>query len=181
MSRSLFAVLAIGLTLALSGCETPEPEDSDAQKAKAPLAELHAPTSADDKQWQAYLQEVIRRNQAGVTDRTMAYYLPADSDQPTPEDPEGRSKYDRQLENVQTVVLRTVLPNTSMLPGSTTRSRARRCCSSAAPPTARACRPRSSPLAASTSSSRQSKPVKVRTAAPPWSRAAGRRSTPWHC
>ena len=77
MSRSLFAVLAIGLTLALSGCETPEPEDSDAQKAKAPLAELHAPTSADDKQWQAYLQEVIRRNQAGVTDRTTFVIAPS--------------------------------------------------------------------------------------------------------
>ena len=118
MSRSLFAMLAIGLTLALSGCETPEPEDADAQKAKAPLAPLTAPTGTDDKQWQAYLQQVIQRNQAGVTDRTMAYYLPADSDQPTPEDPEGRSKYDRQLENVQTVVLRTVLPGNLLAFGS---------------------------------------------------------------
>ena len=120
MSRSLFAVVALGLTLALSACETQDPEETAAaaQAAKAPPPALHAPATADDKLWQPYLQQVISRNQAAVTDHTTAYYLPADSDTPSPEDSDGKSKYDRQLENVTTVVQRTVLPGNMLAFGS---------------------------------------------------------------
>jgi hypothetical protein len=118
MSRSLFAIAALGLTLALSACETQDPEESEAaaKATKAPLPPLVAPTTADDKKWQPYLQQVISRNQAAVTDHTTAYYLPADSDTPSPED--GKSMYDRQLENVNTVVQRTVLPGNMLAFGS---------------------------------------------------------------
>jgi hypothetical protein len=118
MSRSLFAVAALGLTLALSACETQDPEETEAKAAKAPLPELHAPTAPDDKLWQPYLQQVIGRNQAGVTDRTMAYYLPNDSDTASPEDSDGKTKYVRQAENVNAVVQRTVLPGNMLAFGS---------------------------------------------------------------
>ena len=120
MSRSLFAIVALGLTLALSACETQDPEEAAAaaQAQKAPPPELHAPATADDKLWQPYLQQVISRNQGAVTDHTTAYYLPADSDTASPEDSDGKSKYDRQLENVTTVVQRTVLPGNMLAFGS---------------------------------------------------------------
>jgi hypothetical protein len=120
MSRSLFAILALGLTLVLSACESQDdPEETAAaQGPSAPLPALTAPTGADDKQWQPYLQQVISRNQGAVTDHTTAYYLPADSDTASPEDSDGKSKYDRQLENVTTVVQRTVLPGNMLAFGS---------------------------------------------------------------
>jgi hypothetical protein len=118
MSRSLLAVIALGLTLALSACETQDPEETDAKAAKAPLPELKAPATPDDKQWQPYLQQVIGRNQAGVTDRTMAYYLPMDSDTVSPEDTDGKTKFERQAENINTVVQRTVLPGNLLAFGS---------------------------------------------------------------
>jgi hypothetical protein len=118
MSRSLFVVLALGLTLALSACETQDPDELAAKAAKAPLAELHAPATPDDKLWAPYLQQVVSRNEAGVTDHTTAYYLPADSDTPSPEDSDGKSKYARQLENITTVVERTVLPGNMLAFGS---------------------------------------------------------------
>jgi hypothetical protein len=118
MSRSLLAVIALGLTLALSACETQDPEESAASATKAPPAELHAPATPDDKLWQPYLQQVISRNQAGVTDRTMAYYLPMDSDTSSPEDTDGKTKFERQAENVNTVIQRTVLPGNLLAFGS---------------------------------------------------------------
>jgi hypothetical protein len=118
MSRSVFAVIALGLTLALSACETQDPEEAEAKAAKAPLPELHAPATPDDKLWQPYLQQVIGRNQAGVTDRTMAYYLPMDSDTSSPEDTDGKTKFERQAENVNTVIQRSVLPGNLLAFGS---------------------------------------------------------------
>ena len=120
MSRFLFATLALALTLVLPACETQDPEEASAaaEAAKGPLPPLHAPATADDKQWQPYLQQVISRHQEGVTDRTMAYYLPQDSDTISPADSDGKTKYERQLENVNTVVLRTVLPGNMLVFGS---------------------------------------------------------------
>jgi len=121
MSRSPFALTALtslALALSLSACESPEPGQDSAKAQAAAPAELHAPTTPDDKLWVPYLQQVVSRNMAGVTDRVSPYYLPADSDEPTPDDPDGRSKYDRQLENVATVVSRTVLPGNMLAFGS---------------------------------------------------------------
>lgn len=116
MSRFLIAFLALAFGFVLSACTTPEQEDTKA--AKAPLPELHAPTTSDDQQWVPYLQEVVRRNMAGVTDRVSPYYLPANSTEIAPDDEDGRSKYDRQLDNVATVVSRTVLPGNMLAFGS---------------------------------------------------------------
>ncbi len=78
------------------------------KKAEAPVAVVvakHAPASqTDDAGWKAYFQDVIGRNSQGVTDRSNAYYLPA------PGSPEYEGKYTRQLQGVQDVVARGVLP-----------------------------------------------------------------------
>ena len=121
MSRLLIALFVLAFGFALTGCESPDDEDTSAaatDAAKAPLPPLVAPTSSADKEWVPYLQQVVSRNMVGVTDRVSPYYLPANSMEPTPEDLESRSKYDRQLENVNTVVSRTVLPGNMLAFGS---------------------------------------------------------------
>ena len=116
MSRLLIALSMFALTLALSACESPE-EPSETKEA-APMVALKAPTSSDDKEWKLYLQAVVSQNMAGVTDRVFPYYLPANSAVPTPGDSEGRSQFDRQLENVTSVLSRTVLPGNMLVFGS---------------------------------------------------------------
>ncbi|MEO6102634.1 MAG: hypothetical protein ABIP44_03225 [Pseudoxanthomonas sp.] len=119
MSRSLLATVLILAGLFMTGCTTSDDDVGEApKKAAAPLAELHAPTTAVDSEWKQYLQQVVARNQAGVTDRVFPYYLPANSTVPTPGDMENRSQFDRQLENVTAVVSRTVLPGNMLAFGS---------------------------------------------------------------
>ena len=119
MSRLLIAFFALAFGFVLTACQSPDDEDAPAaEAAKAPLPPLVAPTSSADKEWVPYLQQVVSRNMVGVTDRVSPYYLPANSMEPTPEDLESRSKYDRQLENVNTVVSRTVLPGNMLAFGS---------------------------------------------------------------
>ena len=110
MSRLLLALLMLALTFALSACQSGD-EEEDAPKVAAVQVVLHAPATADDKEWKKYLQEVVGQNMAGVTDRVFPYYLPANSTAPTPGDPENRSQFDRQLDNVGTVLSRSVLPD----------------------------------------------------------------------
>ncbi len=108
----IFAPLAVLLALvALTGCKKEEPP---AQVE----AVLVAPTNADDNAWKEYLGRVVGRNLGGVTDRNFSYYLPANSSAPAEGDQEGITQYDRQLENVTTVVLRTVLPGNMLSFGS---------------------------------------------------------------
>ncbi|CAN5124675.1 hypothetical protein BH11PSE14_BH11PSE14_00910 [soil metagenome] len=119
MFRFLFAPVLILAGLLLAGCTSSDEDSGDApKKAAAPLAELHAPTTATDSDWKLYLQQVVSRNMAGVTDRVFPYYLPANSTVPTPGDAEGRSQFDRQLENVTAAVTRTVLPGNMLAFGS---------------------------------------------------------------
>ncbi len=79
---------------------------------------LVAPTTNDDLAWKEYLGKVVGQNQTGVTDRTFPYYLPMNSSEPAEGDQDGKTQYDRQLENVNTVVLRTVLPGNMLAFGS---------------------------------------------------------------
>lgn len=116
MFRPLIVMSLLALSLSLTACETKDPED--APKAAKVLPVLHAPATADDKEWKVYLQQVVGQNMAGVTDRVFPYYLPANSTVPTPGDTEGRSQYDRQLENVTVVLSRTVLPGNMLVFGS---------------------------------------------------------------
>ena len=119
MSRLLIAFFALAFGFVLTACQSPEDEDNPAAAAaKAPLPPLVAPTTTADKEWVPYLQQVVSRNMAGVTDRVSPYYLPANSAVPGADDADGRSKYDRQLENVNTVISRTVLPGNMLAFGS---------------------------------------------------------------
>jgi hypothetical protein len=120
MNRTLIALFLLLAGMLLAACTTPD-DEAEAAKAKAaaaPLAPLVAPKTGDDKEWKIYLQQVVQRNMAGVTDRVFPYYLPNNSTVPTPEDQDGKSMYDRQLENVATVISRTVLPGNMLVFGS---------------------------------------------------------------
>ena len=117
MSRHSIALLLLALVLSLSACESSDQEDAP-KKAAAARVVLHAPKASDDKEWKLYLQQVVSQNMAGVTDRIFPYYLPADSSVTTPGDSDGRSQYDRQLENVTGVLARTVLPGNMLVFGS---------------------------------------------------------------
>jgi len=89
---------ALALLFVFTGCK---------QEAAAPVvaAPLHAPASqTDDAGWKAYFQDVISRNSNGVTDRSMAYFLPP------PGGPDYEGLYSRQLQGVQDTVARGVLP-----------------------------------------------------------------------
>jgi hypothetical protein len=110
--KRIFAPLAILLALTvLPGCKKAE----EPAKVEAPLV---APTNGDDNAWKEYLGRVVGKNLSGVTDRNFSYYLPANSSEPAEGDQDGKTQYDRQLENVTTVVLRTVLPGNMLSFGS---------------------------------------------------------------
>lgn len=111
MTRALLSIALLLSSLVLAGCQKEE------EAATAPV-ELTAPTSTDDAEWKDYLGKVIGRNQAGVTDRVFSYYLPMNSDTPAEGDMDGKTMFDRQLENVATVVQRTVLPGNMLAFGS---------------------------------------------------------------
>ena len=116
MSRFTIALFLLLSTLGLSACQSSD-EPEAAKPAEAPAA-IKAPSSADDNAWKTYLQQVVGQNMAGVTDRVYPYYLPANSTVPTPGDPDGKSQYDRQLDNVGSVIQRTVLPGNMLVFGS---------------------------------------------------------------
>jgi len=116
MSRYAIALLMFAFTLTLSACTSGEKQEE--KKVAAAPAQLHAPATSDDKEWKLYLQQVVGQHMEGVTDRVFPYYLPANSTQPTPGDPGNRSQYDRQLENVQSVLARNVLPGNMLVFGS---------------------------------------------------------------
>ncbi|HLS84624.1 MAG TPA: hypothetical protein VK016_08200 [Arenimonas sp.] len=112
MNRALVSI-ALVLSLGLAAGCGQKADDG----ATAPTA-LTAPTNGDDYAWKSYLGQVIGQNQEGVTGRTFPYYLPLDSRTITEADEDGRSQYDRQLENVHNAVQRTVLPGNMLAFGS---------------------------------------------------------------
>lgn len=111
MTRALVPVALLLSALVLSGCKKEEAVET------APV-ELVAPAGTDDNEWKAYLGQVIGRNQEGVTDRVFSYYLPMGASEPAEGDQDGKTMYDRQLENVNAVVQRTVLPGNMLAFGS---------------------------------------------------------------
>ena len=111
MNRA-FAPFALLLSLSLlAGCQR-------AEEAPPAPPGLVAPTGSDDMAWKEYLGKVVGQNQAGVTDRIFPYYLPMNSSEPAEGDQDGKTQYDRQLENVTAVVQRTVLPGNMLAFGS---------------------------------------------------------------
>ncbi|MEO8673501.1 MAG: hypothetical protein ABI411_19480 [Tahibacter sp.] len=90
---------------ALSACNKPE------EAATAPVVvEVKMPTDpADTAAWKRYLVDVVKRNLAGVTSSSpYMYYVPGGTDTAS------QDARINQLENVKTVVERTVLPGNMM-------------------------------------------------------------------
>lgn len=99
------ALIGVVSTLALAACDKKEEE------APAPVAvEVKMPTTpADRAAWKAYLVDVVKRNMAGVTSgRPYMYFVPAGEEQAL------QDERINQLDNVRTVVARTVLPGNMM-------------------------------------------------------------------
>ena len=116
MTRLFTTAMLFAIAIVLSAC--PSGDESVAPKKIAAPVVLVAPAGDNDDAWKTYLQQVVSQNMGGVTDRVYPYYLPANSAAPTPGDPENKSQYDRQLDNVTSVVIRTVLPGNMLVFGS---------------------------------------------------------------
>jgi predicted small lipoprotein YifL len=113
--KRLFPILAIALTVvALAACKQEAPAETAAQ----PQAQSAPTDQTDNDGWKRYLSQVVDQNRQGVTDRVFAYYLPADSRQPSFDDPEHKSPYDRQLDALKAAVMRGVLPGNLLAFGS---------------------------------------------------------------
>lgn len=94
------AALGLGVALSLAGCHNKE------AAVTQQVATVQRPTSPTDIQgWQAYLSQVVQNNMQGVSASSpYVYFVPAGSD------PTDVAERQRQLEQVQNVVARTVLP-----------------------------------------------------------------------
>jgi hypothetical protein len=93
---------------ALSACDK---ATETAPVAEAPT-QLQAPAATDNTAWRQYLMAVVKQNMAGIRTSPYMYYLPST------QDPEFAEKYQRQLENVEGVIARTVLPGNMLAFGS---------------------------------------------------------------
>ncbi|MBK8287022.1 MAG: hypothetical protein IPK97_20350 [Ahniella sp.] len=97
MLRKLMLVLFT--VVAVSGCAKEE------EKPKKQPVQVVVPTDANDLPgWKKYLTGVVQNNMGGVRSRPFVYFVPAGDDDATKEEAQ------RQLESVQDVVLRGVLP-----------------------------------------------------------------------
>ncbi len=116
MSRHSIALLMLTLTLGfgLAACESKE-QDAEVAKKPATAVVLTAPKTTNDGEWKLYLQQVVSQNMEGVTDRVFPYYLPANHSEVQAD---GRTQFDRQAENVTSVISRTVLPGNMLVFGS---------------------------------------------------------------
>ena len=99
--KKSYALTIILANAMLFGCKKEEPVVADTA-AKTVLVAPADPM--DNLAWQNYAREVVKRNMQGISERTFNYYLPHSAT-------EGfQGQYQRQLEIVQGVVYRTVLP-----------------------------------------------------------------------
>ncbi|MGC1549419.1 MAG: hypothetical protein WA777_12895 [Rhodanobacter sp.] len=110
MRKFAFVATTLALTgcLALTACN--KQADTD-QQATAQVQKLTKPADANDSAaWNAYLGQIVQANMQGMTaDRPFAYMVPAgDSD-------DAAGNRDRQLQNVQDVIARGVLPGNMLV------------------------------------------------------------------
>lgn len=107
--RKFLQVAAFGLVsaAALSACNK---EDANKAPPQPVAIEVKMPADSSNTQaWKAYLVDVVKRNMQGVTSRTpYMYFVPAG------DDTAAVDARINQLDNVKTVVARTVLPGNMM-------------------------------------------------------------------
>lgn len=116
MSRKLIALSAVVLSLLLSACAKKEEAAPAAVVAVVPV-----PTTDDSSAWKQYLGSVAAKPQYQevVTERTIPYFLPANSRTPDnlPNTDES-SPYSRQMEVVKPAIERTVTKGQLLVFGS---------------------------------------------------------------
>ncbi|OZB59679.1 MAG: hypothetical protein B7X39_12395 [Lysobacterales bacterium 14-68-21] len=108
MRKFVLAVtLALAGTVMLSACS----KQDDAKQATQQVQKVAKPTDPKDtKAWNAYLGQIVTANMQGMTaDRPYAYLVPAG------DDADSQAQYGRQLEAVQDVVARGVLPGNMLV------------------------------------------------------------------
>ncbi len=107
--RTILAIFACAIALALGACSKNEAPQADATAEATPQV-LPAPIGSSDKAaWKQYLVSAVTANMDGVkTTHPYMYFVPAGDDEASEAD---RSN---QLDNVQTVVARGVLPGNMM-------------------------------------------------------------------
>ncbi|MGA0586376.1 hypothetical protein ACO2Q2_04475 [Dyella sp. KRB-257] len=103
----LAATLALAGTVMLSACN----KQGDGQQTAQQTQKATKPTDPNDtKAWNAYLGQIVTANMQGMSaDRPYAYLVPAG------DDADSQAKYGRQLEAVQGVVARGVLPGNMLV------------------------------------------------------------------
>lgn len=103
---ALAATLAVLGAVSMSACSNHDDTQQTAQTQK-----LTKPTNPDDAQaWNAYLGQIVQNNMQGMSaNRPYAYLVPAGNTA------DAKAKYQRQLENVQDVVARGVLPGNMLV------------------------------------------------------------------
>lgn len=107
-----FTMLCIA-ALALSACDKgKDAATTEGQQQAAAPAVVSAPAGTDDKAWREYLMAVAKQHMQGIRNSPYMYYLPS------AQDPEFEAKYLRQMENVESVIARTVLPGNMLAFGS---------------------------------------------------------------
>ena len=109
-SKFLLILAFVVTPFALVACDKNKDSTAADAPAAAAIETVPMPTDSNDtKAWQKYLAAVVMKNMEGVkTNRPYMYYIPAGSD--------DKAVTDRanQLENVQGVVGRGVLPGNMM-------------------------------------------------------------------
>lgn len=99
------AALAGVMALVLGACDQQKSAEPAATTPAATAAVAMPAAGSDAAAWKKYLADVVMKNMQGVkTNRPYMYFVPAGDD--------GKAQLDRsnQLDNVQTVISRGVLP-----------------------------------------------------------------------
>lgn len=118
MSRLTLGLSAIALIFVLGACSKKESETENASAAPVVVA---VPTTDDSDAWKMYLGSVAAKDeyQAVVTDRTIPYFLPANSKTPDNlANTESSSPYMRQMEIVEPAIQRTITKGQLLVFGS---------------------------------------------------------------
>lgn len=116
MNKLLLAAAMVA-SLLLAACQADSgevDEDGSSEQAAAPVTIPPVPTTADDNAWKAYFTAVVKANMDGINESPRYnYYIPAGTD---PEEEGGA--FSRQVEQVNGVALRGVLPGNLITFGS---------------------------------------------------------------
>jgi len=97
MTRVMAIALVALVALPLAACKK---EEAATVEAAPPMS---APTTEDRQAWVDYLNDVVPRNMAGITNQPYVYFLPGESA------PDFQDQYDRLLEKAQMDVGRGII------------------------------------------------------------------------